>query len=291
MKFNIEIKSWVDAKALFSVEVEADEKLAFFIALELAVRKKVLLFYADLRDADLRNAALRSAALRGANLCSVDLRSADLRDANLRDADLCNADLCDADLRGADLRNADLRGADLRNADLRGANLSNADLRGADLRDTDLRSTNLRSADLRGADLRGVNLINANLRGAKGINKFLCTPLLILYEQTEAIRAYKLVNAKNAGPFKGGIIYEVGKEYSVENANSNETIDCGAGINLATLDWCIKNYQNGYKILVAEFRAEDIATIPVATDGRFRVRHCKIVGEKILEKIGIVDKK
>ncbi len=81
--------------------------------------------------------------------------------ADLRNADLRGIDLCGANLRGIDLRNADLRGIDLCGANLRGANLRGADLRGADLRGADLRFANLR-----GADLRFVNLHNADLRGA-----------------------------------------------------------------------------------------------------------------------------
>jgi hypothetical protein len=60
------------------------------------------------------------------------------------------------------------------------------------------------------------------------------------------------------------------------------------GINLATLDWCMSNYQEGYRILVAEFTAKDIAAIPVGSDGKFRVRKCNIVAEKDLTELGLV---
>jgi uncharacterized protein YjbI with pentapeptide repeats len=182
-------------------------------------------------------------------------------------SDLMDADLMDADLRGADLRYADLRYADLRGADLMGANL--------------------RGADLMGADLRGANLRDANLRDAKGINPHLSTPLLMLYDQIGQIRAYKLVTKDNTGPYYPKITYTKGKTYTVENANTDVNIHCAKGISLATLDWCMKEWKPGYKILIAEFIRDDIACVPTSTDGKFRVHKCKIVGEKDLKEIGL----
>ena len=63
---------------------------------------------------------------------------------------------------------------------------------------------------------------------------------------------------------------------------------CAKGISLATLDWCMNEWQPGYRILIAEFTAKDIASIPIATDGKFRVKKCKIVGEKNLKEIGLI---
>ena len=188
-----------------------------------------------------------------------------------------------ASLQEAAAKNrANLYGANLRGADLREANLYGANLRGADLYEANLYGADLRGADLYEADLRG-----ADLRGAKGINPHLCTPLLLLHDQPGKIRAYKLVNEKNEGPYNGGIIYKIGETYEVKNANTDPTEQCAAGINLATLDWCMKNWQKGYKILIAEFTAEDIAVIPTATDGKFRVKKCTIVGKKNLKELGL----
>jgi hypothetical protein len=171
---------------------------------------------------------------------------------------------------------ADLRYADLSYADLRYANLSYANLRYADLSYADLRSADLRYADLRSADLRY----------AKGINKYRCTPLLMLLDQPGIIVAYKLVKVDGLAPFNGGITYQIGKDYEVKDANTDELEDCGKGINLATLDWCMKEWQESYRILKAEFTAKDIACIPTATDGKFRVFRCKITEEVNLKKIG-----
>ena len=164
------------------------------------------------------------------------------------------------------------KGADLRGADLRGANLWGADLQEADLR----------KADLRGADLRG-----ADLRGAVNINKYLVTPLLLLYDQPGKIRAYKLVNHNDEGIYNGGLKYIIGKTLSIKKYETDENIQCAAGINLATLDWCISEWRETYKILICEFTAKDIVAIPTATDGKFRVKKCQVIGEKNLKEIGL----
>jgi len=185
--------------------------------------------------------------------------------------------------RGANLSGANLSGAYLVSANLSGANLSGANLSGAYLSGADLSG-----ADLSGADLFGANLVSANLCGVKRLHRDLVTPLRILLDQPGAIHAYKLVTRDGVGPFNGGITYEIGGEYSVgeEEINTDETIACGAGINLCTLDWALRNWQDGFRVFIAEFQAEDICAIPIATDGKFRVRKCRIVGEKFLREIG-----
>ena len=173
-------------------------------------------------------------------------------------------------------------------ANLRGANLRGADLRGADLRDANLRDANLRGANLRGADLRGADLRGANLRDAKGINPYICTPQLTMLDQPGKQRAYKLVNSKGEGPTYGGVKYEVGHSVKTGDANTDPTVHCGAGINVADISWCCRDWRPGYRILIVEFTAKDIACIPTATDGKFRLHKCKVIGEVDLEKVGLV---
>ena len=166
-----------------------------------------------------------------------------------------------------------------------GAYLTDANLDSAYLTDANLDSANLTRANLTGANLTGANLTRANLTRAKGYRPAQVTPLLMLYDQIGSIRAYKLVKSNGEGPFNGGIVYELGKSYEVANANKDVTEHCGAGINLATLDWCLANLvqaEQGARVFIAEFTAADIAAIPTATDGKFRVRKCTIVGEKDL---------
>jgi len=174
-----------------------------------------------------------------------------------------------ANVRLAMLGSANIGYANLRSADLRSANL-----RFADLRFADLGSANLGFADLRFADLR-----SANLGSAKGLQPERSNELLLLREQVGKIRAYKLVTADLKSPIhsENPITYEIGSTVQAE-ADTNEARDCGAGINLATLPWCLNEHREGHRILVCEFTAKDIAAIPNA-DGKFRVHKAKVVKE------------
>ena len=171
----------------------------------------------------------------------------------------------------ASLARANLAGADLFGADLSGANLAGADLSGA---------------NLFGASLAGADLSRADLFGAIGVSYERVTPLAILLDQVGKIRAYKLVNANGEGPIKGGVKYEKGKTVSAK-ANTDIQEPCAEGINLASLDWCMMNWQEGYHILIVEFSRKDLACVPIATNGKFRVHSCKIVGEKDLKELGL----
>jgi hypothetical protein len=184
---------------------------------------------------------------------------------------------------GVNLFEANLYGANLYGANLSGANLSWVNLSGANLS-----WVNLSGAGLYGANLYGANLYGANLSGARGVNKNLCTPLTILLDQPGKIRAYKLVTQEGYGPYYQEINYLKGKTFSVEKYDESDN-PCGSGISLATLDWCMREWNAGYRILVMEFTAGDIVSIPFATDGKFRVKKCKRVGEKDLKEIGLVN--
>ena len=271
MKF--EIKHRVTGTILFSCETET---------LRLAALHGANLSRATLRGADLSRADLSGATLRGSDLSGADLYGADLHGANLSYADLSGSDLSGANLSGSDLSYADLSRANLHGADLSGATLHGSDLSGASLYGADLSGANLSRATLRGADLHG-----ANLHGAKNINKHLTTPLYGMLDQRDPIIAYKLVKDDGQGPFNGGITYVAGQTYEVQGADTDEYESCGAGINLATLDWCLRHYEPGYRILIAEFHKADIAAIPIGSDGKFRVHRCRIVREKPLSEVGL----
>jgi hypothetical protein len=121
----------------------------------------------------------------------------------------------------------------------------------------------------------------------KNLNKYITTPLYLLLEQPDKIRAYKIIKSNGEGIYNGGLIYKVGESVEEKDADTDEKKDCGKGINLATLDWCIREWKKGYKILIAEFTKDDIACIPIGSHGKFRVFRCKIVGEKNLKEIGV----
>jgi len=215
----------------------------------------------------------------GANLQEADLQRAHLQNADLREADLWKANLREANLWKADLREANLRRAHLQNADLREANLQEADLREADLQEADLQRAHLQNADLREADLRGADLRGAYLSNSIG----LLNPIDYLkenFEQTsKGIIVYKIFN--NYKPLnpnwkieKGSIITEV--------CDPSRTIDCGCGINVATLEWCKSpNNQNNknpkiWKCLIRWKWAASIV-VPYNTNGKIRCERLELL--------------
>ena len=234
----------------------------------------------DLTDANLTGVNLHEANLRNANLYDADLHEADLRNADLHSADLAHADLRGVNLRQADLYHANLRRADLSRADLnlinlREADLSAAKLSGAKLRYAKLRYANLRHAVLRGADLHFADLTCAdlsetNLSGAKG----LLDPVAWVNENFEMrdswIVAYKAVGktlytSPWGEPQPGMEITEV--------CNPCRTVDCGCGINVATLEWVKANYPDHE---IWEILVHPVGTVvPYATDGKFRASRAR----------------
>lgn len=205
-----------------------------------------------------------------------------------RGADLSWADLSRADLSGANLSRAVLSGANLSGADLSWAVLSRAVLSGAVLSRADLSWADLSGAVLSGANLSWAVLSEANLWGTQGINPALCTPNIGRLYQTGKQRAFKIVNARGEGIYRGGIRYDIGATVEVRDADTDPLHDCGVGINVAELHWCAARWREGYRILIVEFGRKDIACIPIANDGKFRLHRCKVVGEVDLVEIGLV---
>jgi hypothetical protein len=117
----------------------------------------------------------------------------------------------------------------------------------------------------------------------------------MLKDQPGPIRAYKLINAEGEGPYKGGINYLTNDTFHAE-ANMDINAHCGTGINLATLDWAMREWREGYRILIMEFTAKrkdgsDNICVPTATDGKFRVHECRRAGEVDLRAIGLIEGK
>jgi hypothetical protein len=170
--------------------------------------------------------------------------------------------------------------ANLSYSNLSYSDLSYSDLSYSDLSYSDLRGSNLSYSNLRGSNLSYSDLSYSDLRGAKGISPERTTPLLILAEQVGKIRAFKLVNAEYQSPIQtsGKLTYNVGDTLTAK-ANTDPLVQCAEGISLCTLDWCLKSWRDGYHVMVCEFSAKDLACIPTATDGKFRVHQCKVIRE------------
>ena len=182
-----------------------------------------------------------------------------------------------------------LGGANLSRANLSRANLSGAYLPGAYLRAANLRAANLSGANLTGANLTGANLTGAYLRAANlsevvGFDPRLWVALYGRKYLPGVQHAFKLVKGNGHGVYRGGIDYLAalasGEIVEVEDANADDHVDCGAGINVATLDWCLRApASTGNRILIVSFEASDIAAIPWTGDGKFRLHRCRVVGE------------
>jgi uncharacterized protein YjbI with pentapeptide repeats len=240
----------------------------------------------NLSDADLRGANLRGTNLRDANLSYADLSGANLSYADLSGANLSYANLCGADLSGANLSYANLCGTNLSGtnlsyANLCGANLSYADLSGANLSyanlcGADLSGANLSYANLCGADLRDADLSGANLSGAKN----LLNPVLWLAENFEhddlGYIVYKAIGNTSFNPPEHWQI-EAGS-YLEEVPNPLPTVECGCGVNFATLTWVRDNHPR-CAIWRCRIRWTDLAgvVVPYNTDGKARCSRLELL--------------
>ena len=149
------------------------------------------------------------------------------------------------------------------------------------------------------ADAAAVADLVADLSRAVGLNPHRVCDLALLLAQPGPIRLYKLVTHDLKSPIQHDrtrvVKYEIGAIVEVRNANTDPTVDCGAGVNVATLPWCLRNFgeaqrgDNPGRILIVEFTAADIACIPTATDGKVRLHRCTVVGEIDLAPIFALD--
>ena len=139
------------------------------------------------------------------------------------------------------------------------------------LRGAYLRGANLRGANLGGAYLWGAYLWGANLGGAKNLPSKFKTDLNILKYQINKLIGFKYLNGK-LSPYQN-FEYELGKTYVVEDGSTDERILCDKGINLASLQWCLRETDNDLSKTYAifEFDPKDILAIPYNSDGKFRV--------------------
>jgi len=131
------------------------------------------------------------------------------------------------------------------------------------------------------------------LRGAKNFNAWRTDDLRMLLDQPGKLRAYKLVgdDYKSLNMHGGSnplLDYSKGNTVEVKDADKNEETHCGAGVNLGTFAWVAMNWREGYRIMLVEFHAKDIAAIPFGNDGKFRVTKCKVIKEIDLAERGIV---
>jgi len=93
--------------------------------------------------------------------------------------------------------------------------------------------------------------------------------------------AYKTVdrNYKNSIHTDGKIIeYEVGKSYTEKNINYDVNENCEAGLNVATLMWCLAENQ-GRILMVRIPKKNNEIIVPKKSDGKFRVKKMTVIRE------------
>ena|SRR5688572_4755367 len=110
------------------------------------------------------------------------------------------------------------------------------------------------------------------------------------------IIAYKVVHSDGGPPYyrgRGGTEhkYTVGAIITEPNFNSDRHNDCGAGLNVGTLDWCLKKYTRSVgsyppraALTTVAFLPTDIACVPNQTDGKFRLKRLLVVSSKLLNQ-------
>jgi hypothetical protein len=93
--------------------------------------------------------------------------------------------------------------------------------------------------------------------------------------------AYKTVNLDYENSIVtdyGRIKYEVGKTYKEEKINTDTKEQCGAGLNLGTLMWCLTNNQ-GRILLVKIPKKDNQIIVPDQSGGKFRVAKLEVIRE------------
>jgi len=190
---------------------------------------------------------------------------------------------------GANLDGANLYRANLYRANLDGANLDGANLDGANLDGANLYRANLDGANLDGANLYRANLDRANLNGAKNLEPlWVCDLYSIKMQDPETkLRYWKFVDGDKSPIHDKKLTYKVGKTVTEKDCDNNESEACGAGLNVATLQWCLKNTisNNSADFIEVEFKVSDIVAVPYYSDGKFRVKELKVLRKLSREEV------
>lgn len=105
-------------------------------------------------------------------------------------------------------------------------------------------------------------------------------------------RAYKVSMAYGSSP---DFVYAhpvltcaPGAVLEVKRAVRSRKRDCAAGVNVATREWCKLTYYGelvwgGYRLWFVEFEARDIASVPINTEGKFRLFRCRVIRQVKVE--------
>ena len=106
---------------------------------------------------------------------------------------------------------------------------------------------------------------------------------------------FKAVRIDNNGKFVSdrdrNFIYEIGKKVKADGLDTNTAEDCGHGIHMAHLLWCLDYGKNWDDLAILEVEADlDKIIIPDGCQGKIRCLEVKVLREVPLEECGIYGK-
>ena len=133
----------------------------------------------------------------------------------------------------------------------------------------------LSGANLRYANLSDANLSDANLSGAKNLLSATAWLLSAFKKTAKGIIVYKAQKAQYESPKHW--IWEKGK-YLTEVCSLLPTVECGCGVNFATLDWIKKNHSDSpvWECLIEWIDLAE-TVVPYNTDGKARCARLKLI--------------
>jgi len=101
-----------------------------------------------------------------------------------------------------------------------------------------------------------------------------------LEELVQKRKGYKYLNMDNISPYqKYKYVFRKGKVFTCDDLDDNPQEDCGAGWNLATLSWILKNIDTLKGVKIVEFSIPDDARIivPQSSTGKYRTNKIRYV--------------
>ena len=131
-------------------------------------------------------------------------------------------------------------------------------------------------AYLQGASLQGADLTDTIMAGINWLS------YIGIIAANGKAHAYKMTTDKGLSPITDHAPVDYLKEIEVTadlDKDTNET--CGAGINLATFQWCLSNRQDkDWRLFIYEFDVTpENVCCPITSDGKFRVAKARRVCE------------
>ena len=126
------------------------------------------------------------------------------------------------------------------------------------------------------ANLPGADLSRADLSRAKNIPLVFNTFLPgVEYTAFKAVTK-ELQSLMVHGDVGTSLDYSIGNIVTVKNANTDRRELCASGINVAYMEYILKNHMKNTIVLV-EFYGQDVAAVPYASDGKFRLHRCTVI--------------